>query len=155
MSRINFIKGIRTKYLGRNGYHNCQGLSVTHTQLGEDPVIFIEPINTRDEVGRARIEIPEDSDTVFELVSKLLNVPRYMVEGLVKGDPYAVERAQAKNLTDADIIAIAKDRKIQAIKMYRFKTGAGLLEAKEAVENLVAHADADEEMAKERIEHVS
>ena len=79
MSRIDFGKTIRTKYLGRNGYHNCQGLSVTHTELGGERTIFIEPINTRDEVGRARIEVPDQEDIVIELVSDLLNVAQHRV----------------------------------------------------------------------------
>ena len=157
MSRINFSKGIRTKYLGRNGYHNCQGLSVTHTELGGERTIFIEPINTRDEVGRARIEVPDQEDIVIELVSDLLNVAQHRVINMLREcrgqghDHYAKERLEARDWTDADIVTIARERKIQAIKMYRFKTGAGLVESKKEVERLVAEADAEEEKAQERV----
>ena len=158
MSRIDFGKTIRTKYLGRNGYHNCQGLSVTHTELGGERTIFIEPINTRDEVGRARIEVPADEDVLIQLASDLLNISPNVLSNILcsngihaTDDPYAKERLEARDLTDADIVTIARERKIQAIKMYRFKTGAGLVESKKEVERLVAEADAEEEKAQEMV----
>ncbi len=49
-----------TKFLGRNGKFNCSGLHFTDNRLVGEDNISIEPITSKDLVGRCRIEIPRE-----------------------------------------------------------------------------------------------
>ena len=59
------------------------------------------------------------------------------VESLEAGGPAALAaRPAVRAELEAELRAFLPDRKIEAIKLYRERTGAGLKEAKEAVEAL-------------------
>lgn len=69
---------------------------------------------------------------------KLENRVAYLFQELGLEEKYQVDLAQQTLQTGlADVIALLRrDQKISAIKLYREKTGVGLAEAKDAVENL-------------------
>lgn len=58
--KINFAKTVR--FLGRNGVFKCTGVQLTATQ---DDSIMIEPVNSKNEIGRALIEIPNQDLPAF------------------------------------------------------------------------------------------
>lgn len=66
------------------------------------------------------------------------------VTGLTLGEPIADHAARVSQGTsaEADLLDLLRQgQKIQAIKVYRERTGAGLRDAKEAVERLAAQHD--------------
>ena len=77
MREIKFDKP--TKFLGRNGYYTCTGLYVTENPNGQ---VWIEPITSKGEVGRCRIEIPVEAIT--EVIAALNSVDVRSILGLTK-----------------------------------------------------------------------
>lgn len=77
MREIKFDK--QTSFLGQDGYYNCTGLFVTENLNGQ---VWIEPITSKGEVGRCRIEIPVDALT--EVIAALKAVEVVNILGLTK-----------------------------------------------------------------------
>lgn len=61
-----------TKFLGRNGMFDCTGLEIF---LVED-VIYISPITSKGETGRAEIQIPKEN--VLDVIN-IINIMEGML----------------------------------------------------------------------------
>ena len=77
-------------------------------------------------------------DGIAIRLSRLENRVAFLFQELGLEEKYQVEMAQVRMQSGmADIVALLRmNKKIEAIKIYRQRTGAGLAEAKNAVENM-------------------
>ena len=82
-------------------------------------------------------EIEEIAQLAIRL-ARLENKVNYLFQELGLEEKYQAELAQVLLQSGmADVIALLRiNRKIEAIKLYRQKTGAGLAEAKAAVDSM-------------------
>ena len=77
-------------------------------------------------------------DGIAIRLSRLENRVAFLFQELGLEEKYQVEMAQVRMQSGmADIVALLRmNKKIEAIKIYRQRTGAGLAEAKNAVEEM-------------------
>jgi hypothetical protein len=59
--RIKFYKPANYLTLGRNGYSFACGIAVTPIPLDQEAEVLFEPINSKGEIGRARLVVPLSS----------------------------------------------------------------------------------------------
>jgi|TARA_Y100000310_G_scaffold243112_2_gene247522 ribosomal protein L7/L12 len=114
--------------LGRNGSMKTKGVAITLND--DESTVTFEPINSKDMIGRAWIEMPVSA------VPEFLNALSDLTD---RGAKTVVYEGGTKKITSYDFQIIRnhvqQELKIKAIKHLRAVTGLGLKEAKGAVEN--------------------
>jgi len=63
-----------TSFLGRNGEFKCKGISIASIGTPKPEYILIEPITSKDTIGRCSIRIPaKEIDTFCNLLKEAKN----------------------------------------------------------------------------------